>query len=109
MFKQRKEVVCCLSQVCILVNLGKRDRRWKPFDSDTVPSGLGGRDENFITPIVFQGRPDVVAISAVGSKGEPLIGSVVDDDSRAWDSEGSAIKIVVAKETRMSRQVGLPS
>ena len=98
-----------MPKVFILVKLGKRDRRRKPFDSDTVPSELGVRKKNFITPIVFKGRPDVVAISAVGSKGEPLIGSVVDDDSSAWDSKGCAIKIVVSKKARMSRQVRLPS
>ena len=98
-----------MSEVFVLVNLRKRDRRRKPFDSDTVPSRLGVRKKNLITPIMFKGRPDVVAISAVWSKGESLIGSVVNNYSSTWDSERRSIEIVVPKKARMSRQVGLSS
>ena len=98
-----------MSEVFVLVNLRKRDRRRKPFNGDTVPCGLGVRKKNLVTPIMFKGRPDVVTISSVWSKGESLIWCVVDDDSSSGDRKGCTIESIVPKKARMSRQVGLTS
>jgi hypothetical protein len=60
-----------------------------------------------MAPVVFECRPEVPTVTAVGRPRFALVGLLMDEDANAWWRDGCGIEIVCTEELCVCRQLGI--
>ena len=102
-----EQIVCRLTKIIIGSNTGVGNGGWEPFDGCAIADGVGGGDEDLVASIMLGRVAHVKSIKAMDGEGASLCWCFMDDDLGSRDGERRSIKIKIAEEARVGRELRL--